>query len=108
MIRLVSTYSSIIFYSIILIIIAIFSNVAGDDIPVWSEMTIVDDIYNLNILIGVTIGAGVMSLILDWSYKCCGWKTVFHSFDNTEDQTEEIEMNTVPNEVDCSNNLQPQ
>jgi len=82
-IRLVSTYSSIIFYSSILIIIAVIANVDpnilnGNDIPVWSEMTIVDDIYNLYILIGVTIGAGVMSLILDWSYWLIGWKTVFH------------------------------
>ena len=46
-----------------------------------------------------------MSLILDWSYKCCGWKTVFHSFDNTEDPSEDIEMNTVPNDEETEDLL---
>jgi len=92
--RKLSTYLYFIVYSLIMLsmILAVLNK---EDDPELMEL--MDLIPHQNIFLSVTIGVGLMSLILDWIYARVGWEAVFHNKSRTRSpsMSDQVQMENI-------------
>ena len=84
--RLQNTFLCLLTKSLILITIAAICNIAPDTVTVpsitgdivWAELPIVQDIFLLNLMVGLTLACGLLSLVLDMVYNKFEYGAVFN------------------------------
>ena len=105
--RLRNIYMCFVSKSIILVTIVAICTIdpTGVSIPgltgdtIWANLPIVENIFYLDLAVGLTLGCGMVSLIVDMLYNKLGYGAVFHEYWNefTSLAREEAKKNRIAN-----------